>query len=112
MGRAVDFYIFQAECYCENCVEKLKAELRKIEPEPANSDDETTFDSNEWPKGPFSDEESDSPDHCSNCGVFLENPLTSAGYKYVKEYMRDDPNSDVVKEWAEFYELSFLEFVL
>lgn len=69
-----DYYIFDADVYCEECTEAIKKELKDKGFRPIHYKDETTFDSNEWPKGPYSGEESDSPQHCGNHSYCL-NPL-------------------------------------
>src|SRR5438445_11753376 len=79
---------------------------------------ESSYDSDDFPKGPYASDqnEADTPQHCANCHVFLENPLTSEGYDYVLAKMADTDErnaaflpgqilSTVVREWAEFYEL-------
>ena len=69
-------YIYKAELFCETCIEQIKQTLQK----PENFTDEYSFDSDDYPKGPYTDGggESDSPQHCGNCGCFLENPLSQA----------------------------------
>lgn len=48
--------------------------------------DEYSYDSDEYPKYVDDDTlESDSPDHCGDCGEFLENALTAEGLAYVRE---------------------------
>jgi hypothetical protein len=92
-------YIYQADIYCEDCGQAIKTELDKAGKTPADPDDEYTFDSDEYPKGPYSDGggEADSPQHCADCHTFLENPLTSDGREYVRENSRP--------EWDSFYEI-------
>lgn len=65
-----------------------------------DSSDESSYDSDEFPKGPYLDGggESDTPQHCGACHEFLENPLTDDGLEYVRENQRD--------EWDSFYEIS------
>lgn len=116
----MDAYIYNADIYCEQCGERIKARLDAEGHTPKNPDDERTFDSSEYPKGPFSDGggEADTPQHCgegekclnalvlsdgTKVGCMLENDLTQAGAEYVKEYLRDDPDSEVVQLWANFY---------
>jgi len=67
-------------------------------------DDESLYDSDDYPKWCDDDEESDHPDHCANgedcvnaqeCGVgkvgyFFGNSLTEAGVGYVRTMVRDD----------------------
>jgi hypothetical protein len=47
---------------------------------------ESSYDSDEWPKGPYCDGggEADNPQHCACCTVFLCNPLTQDGVAYVR----------------------------
>lgn len=96
----MDVYIYRADIYCEDCGERLCRErLPEIEfPRETNSrdtgfrpDDETTYDSDYYPKGPYpgGGGESDSPVHCGDCGVYIGAPLTQDGAKYVVETVRD-----------------------
>lgn len=97
----MDAYIYQADCYCASCAEEIKAKLT-APPEGER------FDSDDYPAGPFADGggESDVPEHCAACGGFLENPLTSEGYAYVREQMAEhDSHSSVIAEWAAFYDI-------
>lgn len=108
-----DYWIYCADVYCEKCADAIKTRDRTFEPKDAG--DQASYDSEIWPKGPYSDEESDTPEHCGsgeNCldptiidgdkyGQFFENPLTTDGEKYVKE-ATDGPVKDF---WMEFYGL-------
>lgn len=110
-----DYYIYCADMYCEACTKAIKDEHARLGTVPDDPDDETSYDSDEYPKGPFSDEESDTPQHCGNgkdCldpteiggekyGQFFENPLTSEGENYVKE-CGDGPAKEF---WLEHYGL-------
>jgi hypothetical protein len=83
-------YIFQAALLCEPCGKATCDQLRKsiADLHPGfDEDNESTYDSDYYPKGPYPDGggEADCPQHCDHCGVFLENPLTSDGYDYVRE---------------------------
>lgn len=53
--------------------------------------DESLWDSDAWPKGPYSDGggEADSPQHCAECGEFLDNPLTPEGIEFVRKAIAD-----------------------
>jgi len=99
----MDAYVYQADLFCEDCIEKIKKSLNPVG--IINLDDEYSYDSDEYPKGPYTDGggEADYPHHCADCGVFLENPLTSDGQEYVKECYQEKPESEVIKEWIEFY---------
>ena len=109
-----DAYIFQADIYCADCAESIMAQIAAAGGKPADTSDESTFDSDVWPKGPYTDGggESDTPQHCAGCGTFLENPLTSDGYEYVRESIAEyvsgeGPGGDytVLNQWIEFYEI-------
>lgn len=110
-----EYYIYMADCYCDGCMEKWKEEHAAHKPEDA--DDETTYDSDEWPKGPFSQEESDTPQHCGNgedcvnaitlkdgtkIGAMLDSELTHAGVEYVKEEHAEGP-TEVTELWIEHF---------
>lgn len=116
----MDAYIYNAEIFCEDCGEKIREDLTAAGKAPANPDDEHTYDSSEYPKGPISDGggESDCVQHCgcgpdcinaielddgTKVGVLLENPLTSDGVEQLKESIRADPDNEVIKLWIEHY---------
>lgn len=104
-------YIYQADIYCEECAREIKARLRKkieakldakidaINAATPDTNDESFYDSDEYPKGPYGNGggESDTPQHCARCKEFLENPLTSDGYAYVQEAKK--------AEWDSFYDI-------
>lgn len=113
-------YIYQAEIYCEDCGKSIRDELIKQGKAPENPD----YDSDQFPKGPYDPGESDCPAHCGShgdcinaitlsdgtkIGAWLENELTRDGVEYVKEYIRDDPDSEVVKLWASWYDIPIPE---
>ena len=109
----MNIYIYAADCFCEDCGNALKGRLKP----PENPGDERTFDSNFYPKGPYSDGggEADSPQHCGsgpNClnaldvggvkvGCWLENELTNAGARYVAEAVAE--GGPVAALWAQWY---------
>jgi len=102
----VPCYVFQASLLCEECA----ADVRQDVPFPRGADpeDEATWDSDEWPKGPYPDGggESDSPQHCDCCGLFLCNPLTAEGREYVREAVEEHARTGhgaCAAEWARFY---------
>lgn len=106
MGDArMNVFIYQAALWCETCIDEITEELVC----PGDPDDEHTFDSDDYPKGPHSDGggESDTPQHCEGCGEFLENALTADGIAYVEERVREAEASsglnEVIKLWKEFY---------
>ena len=114
----MEVYIYQADLWCEDCGKAIKRECRKTGDRPENWRDETTFDSDQYPKGPYSDGggESDCPEHCAagdDClnaiilsdgtkiGAWLENDLTPYGVAYVKDAIRE--GGEVSELWREFY---------
>src|SRR5208337_3581974 len=93
------------------CAKEIAADIQQNYPNemPADPTDEHSYDSDNYPKGPFFDEESDAPEHCAGCHIFLENPLTSHGQEYMMQMVDgavakgrgDEPH---IKEWMDFYE--------
>lgn len=114
----MDVFIYCADIYCEKCGQAIRDQLDAENAhnaddykrdygqdyDPPNAETpETEYDSDEYPKGPFPDGggEADCPQHCGNCRVFLENPLTSEGEKYVREALAR--GGDCVEEWSRYY---------
>ena len=113
-------YIYQADIYCGDC----GAALCRTVPFPANAnrDNETTWDSNEYPKGPFGDGggEAGVPQHCGSgagclnaiivraqgkryrIGVPLGNPLTAEGVEYVRQAI-NEPRGLCRRLWRKIY---------
>jgi hypothetical protein len=92
-------YIYNAALYCKTCAQILRKNLR------AESKTDTG-DSGDWPQGPYRDGESDSPQHCDRCSLFLRNPLTDEGLKYVtNRYMEAEGSKKhpVLMQWIEYY---------
>ena len=101
----MDIYIYAADTWCEDCANAIKEQLDKEGKTPEDPNNEHTFDSDEYPKGPFdsSNETTDSPDHCAagaEClnaivdgdqkyGCWLEQPLTNEGVEYTLGMIRD-----------------------
>jgi hypothetical protein len=111
-------YIYQAALFCEDCGRSIRKRLKQEGKAPDSPRDESTYDSDEYPKGPYQDGggEADSPQHCgagADClnameledgrkvGAWLENPLTSHGVEYVRQAIED--GGDVAEFWAEVY---------
>jgi hypothetical protein len=96
-------YMFQAELLCEGCGDDVKAQTKP----PLGFPDESLYDSDDYPKGPYSDGggEADTPQHCGHCGAFLGNPLTPDGDSYVREnakpYEVPDSSWETVARLAE-----------
>jgi hypothetical protein len=103
-------FIYQAEMWCPTCAKEIAADIQKNYPKqvPADPTDEYSYDSDSYPKGPFFEEESDAPEHCAGCHIFLENPLTTHGQEYMQSMVDEalakgrgeEPH---IKEWMDFY---------
>jgi hypothetical protein len=102
----MNVYIYQAALYCEDCGKETIAELERTTGKNLLHVRES---SDIWPQGPYPDGggEADCPQHCDGCGIFLENPLTGDGQKYVIDAMRFGSQPDVLKQWREFYSYLF-----
>ena len=102
----MNVYMYLAALYCEVCGEKIKEELDAAGQRPEDPDDEGSFDSDDYPKGPYPDGggEADTPQHCDECCLFLENPLTDEGVHYVREKIHCAARSSIaIKVWKPFY---------
>ena len=112
----MNIYIYTADLYCKQCGEALQEFL--IYKGLAQRDYESSYNSDQFPKGPYPDSggESDSPQHCAaedgcinaielsdgtEIGVWLENGLTEEGVEYVREAIR--AGGEVAELWADFY---------
>ena len=75
-------YIYQAALWCKDCAEKSGVILQDDYEAAGNE----SADSEDVMCGPYGDGggESDGPEHCGECGVFLDNPLTEEGNEYMK----------------------------
>lgn len=126
----MNYYLTEADLVCEDCGRRIREELTAAGKAPANPDDETTYDSMDFPKGPYpaNYDAADCPQHCGmgeHCvnaflgpgglylGIFLENPLTSEGLEYVEQACKDalaeDRESVALDIWAPFYGISLEE---
>jgi hypothetical protein len=101
----MDAYIYRASLYCTDCAEDIQALL---------TIDEGCDDSDTYPQGPYPNGggEADFPQHCDNCGVHLENPLTNDGYTYVREAVATAQEQTVPATtayhtgvWEQFYQI-------
>jgi len=104
--RIVKIYMWNADLYCKPCGEAIAATL----PEPTEWEHEHS-DSNDYPVEYDSSEgESDTPDHCGECNLFLERNLTEDGVRYVRELASDyiessNELSETVQQWVDFYDI-------
>ena len=111
-------YIYAADIYCEQCGEAIRERIIREGFAPADPDDQRSYDSDEFPKGPYCDGggEADCPQHCGagqqcvnaiefddghKVGAWLENELTADGVEYVCEAIRE--GGEVAELWADYY---------
>jgi hypothetical protein len=101
----MDVYVYKAALYCADCARQIIQGLQ-----PLTWPSVMRHDSQYVPQGPYPDGggEADTPQHCDACGVFLENPLTPDGHRYVTlqlvEHARDGGgDAAVLKTWGKFY---------
>ena len=99
-------YIYKAALLCEDCGEYTRKDLDAQGRRPADPDNESTYDSDNYPMGPIADGggESDYPAHCAECDSFLENPITADGVDYVREQYRQCGYSDTIAQWLFHYD--------
>ena len=108
-------FAYQADLYCDDCGDDIRAEQEeRVSNCPALKDD-----SDAYPQWAPDDSESDCPQHCAACGVFLENPLTDEGIGYVvgavqefissrnpdNHYAATRGDATVIKQWVEYYDI-------
>ena len=118
----MNVYIYEADIFCEDCGEAIRKQRICEGFAPENPDDESSYDSDDFPKGPYLDGGGicDSPQHCGNgsdclnaeifdelskdhkIGAWLENDLTPDGIEYVREAIRE--GGGVAEMWANFYQ--------
>lgn len=98
-----EFYIYCADVYCKECVTGLRKDADYAHA-MGDIPDYLMGDSNHYPQGPYDNEESDTPTHCGNCGMFLEQPLTQDGYQYVIEQLSATGQyNEVEQQWYDYY---------
>ncbi len=103
----MDAYVHRAALWCADCANTLMEKIGKENEHP---------DSEQWPQGPYSNGggEADTPQHCDGCGVFLENPLTPDGTRYVIEALikyarKGEGDAEILKTWGKFYNFQVYE---
>lgn len=110
-------YVFQAALWCETCtaanVLQVPADMLGVaiaRRRKAHGIPDGASDTDNVPDGPHADGggESDSPQHCDACGVFLRNPLTTDGYEYVRDAIQEHNEHgrgtrEVLATWHDFY---------
>lgn len=83
----MNVYIYQSALLCVECATERRAVFHRGFVALADKDGNSDL----APQGPFADGggEADQPVYCDMCGLFLENPLTSEGYQYVRDQAND-----------------------
>lgn len=78
----MDVYMYQAALLCNECGLKVRERLSNSTRKPADPNDESSYDSDDYPKGPYADGggESDLLNHCDYCDVSLENHVIPGGW--------------------------------
>jgi hypothetical protein len=113
----MNVFIYDCDLYCEQCGEAIRNVLDN-EGSDIDPDDEHSYDSGEYPKGPIPDGGgiADYPQHCASgggcenaihlsdgasAGAWLGNGLTPLGVEYVREAMRG--GGEVAELWEHCY---------
>jgi len=116
--------IYQADVWCDDCADAIRERIQADGKAPADPSDESTYDSDEYPKY-APDDESEFPWHCAagpNCLNAIKLPsgrkvgqlfssLTSEGYERVREAALED-NGEVVRLWVKHFESEGYDFEL
>lgn len=127
-------FIYQADVWCDECGKRICEQLAQAGKAPANPSDESSFDSDDYPKRYDADAaQADSPQNCASgswpgCdfntrhgrnsasdgvtatyGKFLENGLTEAGYKYLQAILNKHGATlpEFAQQWADFYQFTY-----
>lgn len=114
-------YMYQGALLCGQCGLNQREELDGAGRRPKDIRDENSWDSDEYPKGPYNEDtqESDFPHSCDNCHVLLENPLTDFGRKdlcltiaiALYEGAITDKKKELLKTWISHYDISLDDLI-
>ena len=114
-------YIYAADIFCDACGEAIRKEIIEEDTQrytrlaPADPDDETSYDSGDFPKLCGDDEESDCPQNCGSGENCLEADVLPSGHKIGKQfgslsldgvdYLKEaiEEGGEVAEFWADFY---------
>lgn len=114
-------YIYSAELFCDSCGEDICKRIRAEGCAPTDPSDESSYDSDEFPKYAGEHEEADCPNHCGSgedcleaiilpsgrkIGQLCHDTLTTEGKKYVLQSHEEDP-SEVTSLWLDHFGLEF-----
>src|ERR1700682_111947 len=112
----MDIYMYRGALYCGDCGEDIRESLTVDGEAPQDPEDELSYDSETFPKGPFdSNDESDSPQSCDKCGIFLENRLTEEGIDHLHWMIIDSLHhgrvSAACRDWIEYYQVELEDLI-
>jgi hypothetical protein len=116
----MDAYLYQAALLCADCAVITMNEIELLNMLGGSSSPfrrtKPWTDSDSYPQGPYPDGggEADTPQHCDACCIFLKNPLTTDGSRYLNEQLiehaRDGSgDADVLASWARYYNAQVYE---
>ena len=112
-------YIYAADLWCNSCGRAIRKQLRREGHAPADPHDETSYDSDEYPKFAGDAGEADCPQHCGagdecleaielpsgrKIGALLSTDLTGDGVRYTQEAIA--AGGEVAELWAEEFAAS------
>lgn len=115
--------IYTADCFCDSCADRIRERIIVEGQAPRKRWDETSYDSDEFPKYMLANQESDSPQHCGShvecleaetladgakVGALLSRSLTPDGVAYVQEAI--DQGGLVADFWREEFASVGYEF--
>lgn len=110
-------YIYNADIFCDSCGKAIKKRIKKEGKAPADPRDETSYDSDEYPKWGSNNDEADSPQHCGShedcleaielpsgrkIGELIGDSLTTDGVQYVRDEHLTNP-TEVTELWVKHY---------
>jgi hypothetical protein len=107
-------YIYQADLWCDSCGKVIRKQLRREGKAPDHPGNESSYDSDDFPKYVANSGEADCPQHCGageecleaielpsgrKVGALLSTELTGDGARYVQEAVAE--GGEVADLWAE-----------
>lgn len=109
----MDAYVYKAALLCADCAQARIIQVEEMAVKPRGY----PSDSDAYPQGPYPQGggEADSPQHCDDCSLFLENPLTGDGMEYIANNIighfrdREDGKAEVLQLWAKEYNIPWYE---
>lgn len=123
-------YIYKADVWCNECGDAIRERLIREGYAPADPENESSYDSDDFPKYASDNDESDYPQHCAageDCINAITLPsggkvgllfgeLTSDGIAYVQEAIEKAAkktciwHDEVIDLWREYYNTAGYNF--